>query len=86
MNFKAALVTGAGARIGREIALSLGRKGINVAVHYASSDKGAQKTVEKLGDLGVRAVAVQANLLDDAQILKLIPARAGCFGSETLTS
>ena len=50
MKFKAALVTGAGARIGREIALMLRRNGVNVAVHYASSDKGALETVEQLDE------------------------------------
>lgn len=80
MNFKAALVTGAGARIGREIALMLGRNGVDVAVHYSSSDVGAGETVALLKDLGANAVAVHADLLNDDQIMGLLPTASEALG------
>lgn len=60
-----ALVTGAGHRLGRAMAIYLATRGYDVAVHYASSDKGAKETVSKIEALGRRAVALQADLLDE---------------------
>ncbi|WP_298973393.1 SDR family oxidoreductase [uncultured Roseobacter sp.] len=62
-----ALVTGAGHRIGRAMALYLADRGYDVGVHYASSDKGARETVALIEAQGRRAVALQADLLEDAQ-------------------
>ena len=45
---KRALVTGAAARIGREMALYLGQQGYDVAVHYATSRQAAEDVVENL--------------------------------------
>ncbi|WP_187431050.1 3-oxoacyl-[acyl-carrier-protein] reductase FabG [Roseobacter fucihabitans] len=62
-----ALVTGAGQRIGRALALYLADRGYDVGVHYASSDVGARETVSLIQSKGRRAVALQADLLEDAQ-------------------
>ena len=63
----AALVTGAARRLGREIALGLARAGWDVAVHYGSSTEESRATVADIESLGRRAVAVQADLADEAQ-------------------
>ena len=47
-----ALVTGAGARLGQAMALYLGQRGYDVAVHYAGSEVGAHETVAQLAALG----------------------------------
>ena len=60
-----ALVTGAGARLGQAMALYLGGRGYDVAVHYASSDDGAQDTVNQIKAMGRNAIALQADLLDE---------------------
>lgn len=65
---KAALVTGAGKRIGRAIALALAAEGANVAITYRDSKKQAEQTVCELESLGVRAIAVQADLREPANI------------------
>ena len=58
-----ALVTGAGARLGQAMAIYLGQRGYDVAVHYAGSLAGAQDTVAQLRAMGRQAVALQADLL-----------------------
>jgi NAD(P)-dependent dehydrogenase (short-subunit alcohol dehydrogenase family) len=68
-----ALVTGAGKRLGREMALYLARRGFDVAVHYASSRKEAEAVVKEIEALGRRACALRADLLSEAQVDKLVP-------------
>jgi len=57
-----ALVTGAGKRLGRAIALALAAEGANVAVHYRSSEREAEETAELARQAGVQAAVVQADL------------------------
>lgn len=80
-----ALVTGAGKRLGREMALYLARRGFDVAVHYASSGAEAAGVMAEIAAMGRRAVAVQADLLDEAQVQTLIArAVAGLGGPLTV--
>lgn len=76
----AALVTGAARRIGRAIALDLARAGWDVAVHYHSSETEARQVVAEIGELGRRAVALHADLTDEAQVVRLLPAAAAALG------
>lgn len=75
-----ALVTGAGARLGQAMALYLGGRGYDVAVHYAGSEQGAQDTVARLHAMGRAATALQADLLDEAQTKDLIGRAADALG------
>ena len=75
-----ALVTGAARRIGREIALYLARRGFDVAVHYASSETEAEQTVADMRALGRRAVALKADLLDEAATSALVPQAVAALG------
>ncbi|MDA7965411.1 SDR family oxidoreductase [Ruegeria sp.] len=75
-----ALVTGAGIRLGRAMALYLARRGYDVAVHYASSEAPAQDTVAEVQALGRQAVALQADLLDEAQVTALLPRASEALG------
>ena len=59
---RVALVTGAGVRLGKAIALELGRAGAWVAVHHHSSAEGAREVVEAIRIDGNRAEAFQADL------------------------
>ncbi|HLV27402.1 MAG TPA: SDR family oxidoreductase [Gemmatimonadales bacterium] len=56
------LVTGAGRRVGRAIALAVGAEGARVAVHYNESDEGASEVVKLLRDSGTEAQAFSADL------------------------
>lgn len=75
-----ALVTGAGKRLGRAMALHLARAGFDVAVHYATSEDEARQTVAEITALGRRAVPLRADLLDEAQTQGLVPAAAAALG------
>lgn len=67
-----ALVTGAGARLGRAMALYLAKRGADVAVHYAGSQTGAEEVVAEIRAMGRMAVAVQADLLQESQTETLV--------------
>lgn len=75
-----ALVTGAGARLGQAMSLYLGRRGYDVAVHYSSSETGANETVAQLQGMGRKAIALQADLLDEDETHALLPAAANALG------
>ncbi|HEV7369868.1 SDR family oxidoreductase [Arenibaculum sp.] len=70
---KAALVTGAGRRIGRAIALDLAAHGWAVAVHYRSSKDEADGVVSEIEALGGHAAAVQADLASESDTEALVP-------------
>ena len=79
-----ALVTGAGKRLGRAMALYLAGRGHDVAVHYASSAPEAEAVVAEIRAMGRRAQAFQADLLDEAQVQALIPAVTAALGPLTV--
>jgi pteridine reductase len=59
---KIALVTGAGVRVGRAIALGLGRAGADVALHCRSSREGAEAAAREIESTGRRTAVVQSDL------------------------
>ncbi len=75
-----ALVTGAAVRLGRAMALRLAERGYDVAVHYNGSQAEAQDTVGEIKRLGRRTVALQADLLDEAQVVTLLPRATEALG------
>jgi len=56
---KIALVTGASRGLGKNTALTLARKGVDVIVTYHHSDKEAKSVVSAIADIGAQAVALQ---------------------------
>ena len=75
-----ALVTGGGARLGQAMALYLGQRGYDVAVHYAGSEEGAKDTAAQLEAVGREAVALQADLLDENATQALVGRAAEALG------
>ena len=61
---RVALVTGAGRRLGRAIALALAGRGMTVAIHYHQSGEGAEDTRGRIAAGGGRAECFQADLRD----------------------
>ena len=78
------LVTGAGRRIGREIALALAAGGWQVAVHYRDSAEEALRTVADCARLGPASAiyeAFQTDLQDEATVRGLLPRVVERFGA-----
>lgn len=65
---KTALITGAAKRIGRALAVTLGRRGANVVVHYNRSKEAAAALSEELQSRGVSAWTVGGDLSDKDQV------------------
>ena len=65
------LVTGASRGIGAATALLAALKGYDVAVNYTANAAAAQQVVAQVRDLGRRAIAVQADVADEAQGLAM---------------
>lgn len=72
VSYKAALVTGAAARLGRAMALGLAERGVDIALHYNSNIAEAEKTAQEIRALGVKCVTLQADLLVYDQTHKLV--------------
>ncbi|HUK54660.1 MAG TPA: SDR family NAD(P)-dependent oxidoreductase [Candidatus Binatia bacterium] len=77
---KAALVTGAGKRMGRSISLALARAGANVVVNYNRSRGEAEGVVREIQALGPRAVALQADVSRRADVQRMFGAAQLEFG------
>jgi NAD(P)-dependent dehydrogenase (short-subunit alcohol dehydrogenase family) len=77
---RAALVTGAGQRIGRAMAIGLAADGWTVAVHYHGSREAAEAVVAEIAGAGGAAVAIAADLRDEAAVRQLIGRAAAAVG------
>jgi len=77
---RSALITGGGVRVGRAIALELGRCGCDVTVHYRRSGAAAEEVASGLRLLGVRAQTAQADLTGDAAPERLLQAHLDFHG------
>jgi len=75
-----ALVTGSAKGIGRAIALGLAAEGLDVAVHYRRSASEAQEVVAAAEALGVRAVALRADVTVESEAQGLVDAAAQALG------
>jgi NAD(P)-dependent dehydrogenase (short-subunit alcohol dehydrogenase family) len=77
---RAALVTGGGQRIGRALALALAEDGFAVAVHYHQSQAAAERVVAAIRGRGGEALALGADLADEAAVHALVPRVEHAFG------
>ncbi len=75
-----ALVTGGALRLGRAMVLYLAGRGHDVAIHYRGSADEAEATADEARALGVRAVTLAADLLDEEATASLVPAAAQALG------
>ena len=74
------LVTGGSRGIGAATAVLAARKGYAVAVNYTQNEQAAQDVVRTIRDAGGQALAVQADVADEAQVLAMfeqVDARLG---------
>jgi NAD(P)-dependent dehydrogenase (short-subunit alcohol dehydrogenase family) len=78
---RAALVTGAGKRLGRAMALALAEDGWNVAIHYNGSGTEAEEVAGLAKAKGVAAVAFKADLAREEEVDRLIPRATEALGA-----
>jgi NAD(P)-dependent dehydrogenase (short-subunit alcohol dehydrogenase family) len=71
MNDKIALITGASRGIGAATAVLAARQGWAVAVNYQGNQAAAESVVQQIRAAGGTALAVQADVADEAQVLRL---------------
>ncbi|GAB7524312.1 SDR family oxidoreductase [Paraburkholderia sp. 2C] len=74
------LITGAARRIGRALALGFAAHGWDVAVHYGASRTEADELVAEIEALGRRTIALHADLANEAEVARLIPACTAALG------
>jgi 3-oxoacyl-[acyl-carrier protein] reductase len=77
---KNALITGAGRGLGRAIALAFAAEGANVALSFNKSAAGAADTVRQAEGLGVRALALRADLGKSSEVAGLAAAALETLG------
>jgi NAD(P)-dependent dehydrogenase (short-subunit alcohol dehydrogenase family) len=77
---RAALVTGAGRRVGQAIAIGLAQAGCDVAVHFHGSADGAAETARRIRAAGRRAELLPADLEDAAAARGLADRAARALG------
>jgi 3-oxoacyl-[acyl-carrier protein] reductase len=75
-----ALVTGAGAGIGRAIALELATRGASVALHYFRSRQGAEETADAIRSQGRGAMVVGGDLTHAALVREVVHKAADALG------
>jgi pteridine reductase len=77
---RVALVTGAGHRVGRAIAIALGARGMRVAVHYNAAADGARETVRQIRAAGGDGDVIAADLTNAEMPARLIGDVVRMFG------
>ena len=77
---KVAVVTGASKGLGAEIARQFAAEGASVVVNYSHSGDAADAVVHDIEQAGGAAVAVQADMSDEAQVRKLFAEADSAFG------
>jgi len=78
---RTALVTGAGHRVGRALAVALGEQKMNVAVHYNASASEAEDTVRIIEKAGGKAKSFGANLSEPTAPAALVHNVVRTFGA-----
>jgi NAD(P)-dependent dehydrogenase (short-subunit alcohol dehydrogenase family) len=80
LNGKIALVTGGAKRVGKAIGTALAQRGCSIVVHYHTSQVEAEETVRELLAGGHQAIAVQADITQDADVERMVETAVARFG------
>jgi 3-oxoacyl-[acyl-carrier protein] reductase len=79
-NNKVAIVTGAGRRLGRQIAIELAKNGFNVVVNYCRSLRKAKETACLIEKYGVSAIPIKADISIKKDVQSMIKTTIRKFG------
>lgn len=77
---KAAIVTGGGTGVGRATALELAKRGCAVLINYSKSKDAAEAVADEVKALGVKALAVRADVAQDADCRAMVAKAVDTFG------
>ncbi len=80
LNGKVALITGASSGIGRATARALAASGASVAINFHRNEAGAEATRSEILNAGGKAIAVQADVTQAADVQSLVKQTADEFG------
>jgi 3-oxoacyl-[acyl-carrier protein] reductase len=80
LNGKVAVVTGASKGIGAGIAKQFAAQGASVVVNYASAKQDADRVVDEISKHGGKAIAIQGNVLNKAEVERLFAEAEKAFG------
>lgn len=78
---KVALITGGSRGIGKEIALELGRNGVNIVISYVNNMEKATAVIDEIISYGVKAMAVCADVSVEEDVLHMIKTVEEEFGT-----
>jgi glucose 1-dehydrogenase len=76
-----ALVTGANSGIGKAVAIAMAEAGAAVAVNYLTGDEEARAVTETIARCGGTAVAVRADVSNEAQVTEMFEKACAVFGT-----
>ncbi len=78
---KVAMVTGGGKRrVGNAVVCALAQRGYSVVVHYRRSAADAKATVAQVRERGTKAIAIEADIANEAQVERLVQQTLDEFG------
>ena len=76
-----AIVTGASSGIGYAVAAALAQAGAAVAINYNSHAEPAERLAQEIAQQGGRAVAIGADVSDEADVARLFDETVSAFGA-----
>ena len=76
-----ALVTGANSGIGRAVAIALAEAGAAVVVNYVAGENEAHEVTDLIAAMGGRAIALRADVSDEAQVAEMFEEACATFGT-----
>ena len=76
-----ALVTGANSGIGKAVALGLAKAGADVVVNYVVDPEGAKAVVDEIVAMGRRAIAIHADVSNEAEVVTMFAQAVATFGT-----